>query len=75
MAEEQHGGDVALGDGADDAVVLPLRFGAGERVLLRVDQNEREIPSGKLRQLLVRVEDISGKVERVGHAAPRPRSP
>ncbi|MFC8336854.1 hypothetical protein ACFUJX_07625 [Streptomyces rubiginosohelvolus] len=48
MAEKQHSGDVALRDGADDAVVLPVRFGAGERVLLRVDQDEREIPSGKL---------------------------
>ncbi|WP_192806964.1 hypothetical protein [Streptomyces arboris] len=27
MAEEQHGRDVTLRDGADDAVVLPVRFG------------------------------------------------
>ncbi|MGW1439862.1 hypothetical protein ACWD7M_32020 [Streptomyces griseus] len=44
MSEEDHRGDVALGDGADDAVVLPVRFRVRERVLLGVDQGEREIP-------------------------------
>ncbi|MFW3470221.1 hypothetical protein ACN24M_01855 [Streptomyces microflavus] len=51
---------MTLGDGTADAVVLPVRFGAGEGVLLGVHQDECEIPPSEFGQLLVGVEDVCG---------------